>query len=181
MLFRSGYTVEQTAGVYAVLSPQKDWFMNVSLGDRVISIMKERQNESISPAMRDWVNSYIMASSTKETRRKRSEFAEKFFDIGNKKLKDMSDSEAALFVRVFDETYNPREYRIITPEGGFLGFVTNNQNDDVDEDADDVNEGHIAWGSYGTIEKAVFILRNGNERNISDQLGEEHKIGRAHV
>ena len=34
----------QPAGVLAALSPQKDWYMNVSLGRRVMDIMKNKQD-----------------------------------------------------------------------------------------------------------------------------------------
>jgi hypothetical protein len=171
-----GYTPEQTAGVYAVLSPQKDWFMNVSLGDRVIAIFKERQNEMVSLPMKAWVDSYVKGSKTKADRIKRQEYAAKVRMLGSKRLKDMSDKEAALFIRTFDETYNPRQYKIITPEGGFLGFVTNNERDESDTESDIVEEGHVAWGSLNTIQKSVSILRDGSKSNISDQLGKMHKV-----
>ena len=171
-----GYTTQQTAGVYAVLSPQKDWFMNVSLGERVIDIFKERQNESATLAMKAWVESYVKASKTKAERQKRIEFSQKFYRLRNNQLKNMSNKEAAVFVRVFDETYNPRQYRIITPEGGFLGFVENNETDESDTESDAVKDGHVAWGSLVTIEKAISVLRDGSKENISEQLGDMHKV-----
>ena len=37
-------TVEQSAAVLAVFSPQKDWFMNVSLANRMMDVWKNKQN-----------------------------------------------------------------------------------------------------------------------------------------
>ena len=42
---------EVVAGVFAVLSPQKDWFMNVSLGERVLEVMTTKQDAPWTPEM----------------------------------------------------------------------------------------------------------------------------------
>ena len=39
-----GVDEASAAGVLAALSPQKDWYMNVSLGRRVMDIMKNKQD-----------------------------------------------------------------------------------------------------------------------------------------
>ena len=179
MASKFGYTESQIAGVYAVLSPQKDWFMNVSLGDRIISIFHGHQNDPWTSAMSNWVRSYVNAAATVDDKNKRREFAEKALKLQGRRLKDLTNKEAALYIRVFDETYYPRTYRVVTPEGGFLGYVEvgDDKIDDDDVDREDhVKRGHVAWGGYNTIEKAVSILRDGSFKNISDSLGDEHKV-----
>jgi hypothetical protein len=83
----------------------------------------------------------------------------------------MSLSDKARFVRIFDETYHERSYRTITPEGGFSDYVTKFE----DEDGN-AAETMVTWGSFATIEKALSILENGSFKNISEKLGNEHKV-----
>jgi hypothetical protein len=49
------YSTDQVAGVMAVLSPQMDWFRNLSLGKRVIDIYKNNQESLFDSKMKDWV------------------------------------------------------------------------------------------------------------------------------
>lgn len=176
---RHGYDIRQVAGVMAVLSPQKDWFMNATLGERVIRIMRDHGGEAWSPAMTAWVNSYANAAKTVDERGKRSSLLETALRLEGQTLDSMGDADAARFVRVFDETYFPRTYRVLTPEGGFGDYVTNAP-EEVDADADEAPAGSVAWGTYPSIEKAVAILRDNNPRSqlrtISGALGREHKV-----
>jgi Inorganic Pyrophosphatase/Mannosyl-glycoprotein endo-beta-N-acetylglucosaminidase/ADP-Ribosyltransferase in polyvalent proteins len=172
----------QAAGVLAVLSPQKDWFMNVSLGERLIKIHEEHGNEPWSQAMTNWVRSYVAAAKDVGTKGKRQSLLDDAMRLEGKTLAEMNDRDAARFIRVFDETYHPRSYRVVTPEGGFGDYVTKGEDevDPSDEDADLSKPGMVAWGSYPTIEKGVSILRNGDRdnlfRNLSEALGDEHKV-----
>jgi hypothetical protein len=169
------YNVRQVAGVLAVLSPQKDWFMNTSLGERVINIYSLRQNETWSPAMTAWVNSYVGASRDPETRVKREAVQTATKGLEGQKLSQMNLENAAYFIRIFDETYNSRKYRVITPEGKFGDYVTVNEEVGAEED-ETGGQGDVAWGTYDSIKKAISILRNGSHENISEQLGDEHKV-----
>ena len=54
-----GATLEQASAVLAVFSPQKDWFMNVSLAERMMAIWKNDQETAWSRAMSE---QYIMRS-----------------------------------------------------------------------------------------------------------------------
>ena len=176
---RYNLDIRQVSGVFAVLSPQKDWFMNTSLGERVVTIFKKHGKEAWSPAMTDWVRSYVAASKTTKERAQRRVLLEVVRRAEGKTMEELDIKDAAKFVRVFDETYYPRRYRVVTPEGGFGEFVTTGSSES-DADADDVPAGSIAWGGYGTIEKAVAILRDNNPksmfRTISGALGGEHKV-----
>jgi hypothetical protein len=56
---RFGATLEQSSAVLAVFSPQKDWFMNVSLAERMMGIWKNDQDTVWSKAMTE---QFIMRS-----------------------------------------------------------------------------------------------------------------------
>lgn len=156
----------QSSGVLAVLSPQMDWFKNVSLGERVINIWRNRQNEPWSQAMTDWVQSWVNASTDVDTKASRQAILDEVRPLQGMRLAEMDERQAALFIRAFDETYNERQYRLVTPEGGFGDYVTNNDDGDAS----------VTWGGFSTIEKAVSILNDGSFKNVDQQLGDEHKV-----
>jgi len=161
-----GIDLRQASGVLAALSPQMDWFKNVSLGERVITAWKNRQTETWTPAMTAWVKSWVNASKTVEDKIARGRLLEQAAGLEGKQLSELDDSDAARFIRVFDETYHERSYRLVTPEGGFGDYVTTSDDGDAS----------VTWGGFDTIEKAVSILRDGSFRNIDSQLGREHKV-----
>jgi len=166
-----GITDRQAAGVLAVFSPQMDWFKNVSLAERAIAITKNRREESWSPEMTAWTASYVEAAATLKEREDRLRLLDDAKRLEGKAFKYMSLSDKARFVRIFDETYHERSYRTITPEGGFSDYVTKFE----DEDGN-AAETMVTWGSFATIEKALSILENGSFKNISEKLGNEHKV-----
>lgn len=51
MAARHGISPMQAAALYAVLSPQKDWFENVSLGNRIADIASTQRNRTMSLSM----------------------------------------------------------------------------------------------------------------------------------
>lgn len=161
-----GVTARQSSGVLAVLSPQMDWFKNVSLGERVIAIYKQRQNEAWSPAMTAWFQSWVNASKDVDTKAKRQAYLDQVRPLEGMKLSQLNDRQAAYFVRAFDEAYYERQYRLVTPEGGFGDYVTNSDDGDAS----------VTWGGFDSIEKAVSILNDPSFRNIDEQLGDEHKV-----
>jgi len=153
-----GTNTRQNAGVLAVLSPQKDWFMNVSLADRVIDINTNKSKEVFSPEMFNWLKSdpkrAILAKAAKK-------------NLLGKRYDQISDTfDKAVFLRAWDEVNNSRSFDVYSPNGQTLGKKLN----------DDGSEGKVAWGSFPQIEKGISILGNGTRENIHNQLGEEHKV-----
>ncbi len=161
-------TDRQAGGILAVFSPQKDWFSNVSLAERALTILTNHQNEAWSDGMTQWANSWLNSSSTTAEKKSRQAHISKMEAIASsgKTLSEMSPTESAYFVRCFDEAYFPRGYRLVTPEGGFDAFVAN----------DDGSMADVNWGGFDTIEKAVSIFRDGSFLNLDKQLGSEHKV-----
>jgi hypothetical protein len=192
---------EQAAGILAVFSPQKDWFMNVAQGYQCADVYKNEQNTVITPklakkeieeiinAAQAPVKQKIKAPKGKtQTERqktirknknkaldqaakdKRRKVLEQLYD---KKLSDLSDGTKegdvleAWGIRVLAQIKFGRRYKNIAPEGDLLGNARNKKGD---------KELTNTWGSTGEIRKAVSIMKDGNLKNISDKLGDEHKV-----
>ena len=161
-------SMEQVAGIMAAMSPQKDWFQNVSMAERALDILTKQGNMAWDDNMLKYARSYVEEATDRKEREKRQDAFEKIKAVADKntKLQDMDIKEAAAFIRAYDEAYHSRNYRIVTPEGGFGDLVRNM----------DGKASTMMWSTYGPIEKTVSIFRDGSRQNISQQLGFEHKI-----
>jgi hypothetical protein len=161
-------SLRQVAGIMAAMSPQKDWFQNVSMAERAIDILTNEGDSVWTPEMLQYADSYVKETDDRKEREKRQEHRDKIQKIADRgvSLKDMNAKDAAAFIRAFDEAFNSRQYRIVTPEGGFGDLVRNN----------DGTPSTMMWSTYGPIEKTVNIFRDGSRTNVSQQLGFEHKI-----
>jgi hypothetical protein len=160
-----GYTTEQVSGVMAVLSPQMDWFRNLSLGERVINIYKNNQDSLFDEKMIKFVNT----KTTGTGKKKKPLFKNKeeiISRVKNKKLSKLNPKDQSYFIRVYDEVYNSRDYNNITPNGEINGLVRTKSG----------NPGKVGWGDFSTIEKAISILNDGSVKNISTNLGNQHKV-----
>jgi len=152
-----GIEPSQAAGILASLSPQKDWFMNVSLADRVAQIMAERQTFRWSGQMAETADRIFGKPVYKVA----------IDSIKGKSLGELElDYERAMWLRVYDEAHNPRSFMIVSPEGDLVAEAR-------------TIKGELAkpaWGGNGTIAKAVSIFRDGSFANINEQLGRKHKV-----
>jgi glutamyl/glutaminyl-tRNA synthetase len=145
-------SLRQVAGIMAAMSPQKDWFQNVSMAERAIDILTKQGNTAWSPDMIEYAESYVNESTDRREKEKREEAFEKIKKVAAKgtKLKDMDPKSAAAFIRAYDEAFNSRQYKIVTPEGGFGDLVTNN----------DGTPSTLMWSNYDPIEKTVKMFRD---------------------
>lgn len=161
-------SMEQVAAIMAAMSPQKDWFQNVSMAERAIDILTNQKDTKWDSNMLAYARSYIFEATDAVDREKRQDAYDRAVEVmeAGTTLSQMSEEDAAAFVRAYDEAFNSRQYRIVTPEGGFSGLVRKNNGE----------PSTMMWSTYGPIEKAVSIFRNGSRENISEQLGDEHKI-----
>lgn len=156
---RVGVPRQSMSANLAALSPQKDWFQNASLGERVADIVASQYDAPPTGEMM----AYIFTNPKINTPRYTDELA----NMQGKAFRDMSDLQKAVYVRAFDEVYNPRNYRSVTPEG-FLGDYVMTATG---------NPAKIAWGSFNEIGKAVRALESGGDMSIiSPLLGERHKV-----
>lgn len=152
-----GVKPEAAAGAYAALSPQKDWFMNVYLGDQTGRILD--RNPKITQDMLN-VAEGIKPFSTDEAR-------DQLAQMKGRRLLNLTPEQQAIGVRLWDETYNPRQYQKITPEGDYGDFVTTKAGE----------LGKPAWNTQNAIEKAVQAFQSGGDTSvISPLMGNKHKV-----
>jgi hypothetical protein len=145
------------SGVLAVLSPQKDWFMNVSLGERVLDTMTNKQSFKWDSSMDDMAK-IIWA---------KPQYAPMVDAIRGKTLAELDDPGLkAMWLRTYDQAYNPREHQIVNPEGTFAGVRLTDKGAPY----------KTGWGSLNEIGKAVNIFENPTLENISNNLGQQHKV-----
>lgn len=150
--------IEPTAGVYAALSPQKDWFQNVSLGDRVLDIYKNPASQSWTPEMTQYASRFNVNDPVAKSA---------LPNVVGRDFTELNDPvEKALWIRMRDEAMNPSTYRVVSPEGDMMGLATNMKGDPM-------NRG---WGSTNEIAKAVSMLDTPTRDNVSSLLGNAHKV-----
>lgn len=210
---RYGITPQAAAGVIAVLSPQKDWFKNVTMAERILDIVFgyayktwDDKMDKVADGYSMWVKELqdepedekkarIARNKKKKKGEKKEEPIERYklvekkvnpivarTEEGNSKneealkrargktLKELINAgdydAAAIWVRCFDQAYNSKSYRVVSPEGATGDFVKTKSGDDA----------KVAWGDFGAIAKAVSIAANPSQFNVSYQLGNEHKV-----
>lgn len=144
------------AGALAALSPQKDWFQNVSLAERVLDTLNERADAGMDDAMRETADRIFPVEKYAAVREA----------LEGKTLREMSDGLAAAFVRIYDETYNEPAFKVLTPEGEFGDWVLTKKGE----------RRRVAWGSLNEIGKAVSVARDPSRENINSRMGGKHKV-----
>ena len=142
------------AGVLAALSPQKDWFQNVSLAERVLDIMTSRRDVAWDAAMTEqWRSRPALAKSPEMLPLVEGRTLQQVLDTGDLVA-------AALWVRVYDETFNDPIHAIVSPEGGIMQSSGKK----------------VGWGSLAEITKAVSVIVDPSLDNVSRQMGGNHKV-----
>jgi hypothetical protein len=87
--------------------------------------------------------------------------------IRGKSLAELPDTGLkAMWLRTYDQAYNPREHQIVNPEGTFAGVRLTDKGVPY----------KTGWGSLNEIGKAVSIYENPTLANISNNLGQQHKV-----
>jgi hypothetical protein len=146
------------AGVMAALSPQNDWFMNVSLAERTLEVLANKQGFAINGAMLARMEEIFPGEKYAALREA----------MTGKTLGELKDpTEKAFFVRLYDETFADRTHRIITPEGNRGDVVL----------TDKGLPSGTSWGSLVEISKAVRAFESGGDRVLMTEiLGKKHKV-----
>ena len=171
---RYGLSTMQTAAVIAVLSPQKNWFVNMTMAERILDIHAVRSEMPTTDEMLVKSSDVYTTGATKGKIRIPNPNPKKMPDglkthgevveaIRGKTLNQLVEEDpllAAYWVRLYDYTYNENTLRMLSPEGGAAGTWTTT----------------IQWGSYDTIAKVLSVLKDGSKENVSKQLGAAHKV-----
>lgn len=148
------------SGVLAALSPQMDWFKNVSLAERVANAAIRNRNAPWTEEMSLVAKKYPKFTSPKNK--------PVWDSIKGKTYADLETLEQkAMWIRAFDEANSPKKYRSVTPEGDLGDFVKTKSGEDKS----------VSWGGFDTIKKAVIALEsNGDFKTLSDAMGTRHKV-----
>ena len=159
------YRPEVVAAVIANQSPQKDWFMNVSLAERVLDISRNHADKQFTPEM--------MKTALRIYDKPIYKPALDFISNPNRNSTSLDNLEhslhKAMWIRIFDETYNDRGHRIITPEGEYLDYARKQ----------DGSPKATGWGSNREIAssiEAMDALADQLLQQISISLGDRHKV-----
>ena len=157
---RFGVPHHVAAAVIASQSPQRDWYQNVSVAERIMKIHKEHQNTGWSPEM--------TAISSKVFKPEDSTHQNILREVQGKSLGELKDPiHKAAWIRTFDEAHHPRHHRIITPEGEFAEHSLK----------EDGERSGTSWADFKTIAKGVRAFESqGNMKKISGSLGGQHKV-----
>ena len=168
---RFGVQDTKAAGVLAALSPQKNWFENVALAERLIKHHTELgPNAPWSQAMDDITITVPPARKKQGTTSfqdppKNAKILE---SVKGKTWGELETPEQkGMWLRAYDEAHFGRQFREVSPEGDILGYST-------------TNDGTPALAShqgFSTLAKVVRILEgDGTLNSISPELGKEHKV-----
>lgn len=161
------------AGVLAAMSPQKDWYQNVSLAHRVIHTMKGMGEDfyhkfAFSPEMEKTLKDTASLNKPEYGGIHDMVRGKSLGDLDRANIPDDEKAIAkAMWIRLHDQTYNPKEYKIVNPEGTLGDFVKTKSG---------ANAG-AGWGSLTEIAKAVQALDTSHDpEKLSELMGEKHKV-----
>ena len=147
-------TLEQSAAIIATQSPQMPWFQNLHLAHAIMDIMKTQADTPFSQEMLD-----LYIKNTKGYKDQKAYIPEVKKLVG-KKLSELSEYDASIFVRSYYELNMDKRSPIRIPSGTIVGY-----------------ENKIAsFSGYDTIAKGVSLFRDGSQENISKRLGDANKV-----
>ena len=193
---RYGISEMQGAALIAVLSPQNGWFPNVTQAERIadmifgmrdyrwdeamtseaeklIAMTKKNAEKSIAKKtlLLESDDEKVIRKATREIEKAKTDFIyyentmrAAFGHTLGELLK--TPDIAARYIRIYDQVHNDRSYRIISPEGGVLEYVTTDKGENAT----------AAWKGFDTIAKGVSILMDGRTENVYYQIGQQHKV-----
>jgi len=168
-----GISESSAAGALAALSPQKDWFQNVSLADRVLDTIKGRGDNFyhgyvMTPKMEKF---FLNTPSLNKDKYQPMFSLIKGKSLGDIHKMDLPDDEKAIlkamWTRLHDQTERAPHYQLVHPEGTLGEFATNANG----------SRSKAGWGSLPEIAKAIRAIESGGGReNLNGLMGEKHKV-----
>lgn len=144
------------AGVLAALSPQKDWYQNVSLAERVLDIYTNFSKGNRRAFLPDAPMRKTAARIYGDPK-----YADDVRAVLGGTFEDQKTPiRKAMWLRIYDEAHHDRAYRVVSSEGEFIGDP----------------KGQVAWGSNVEIAKAITVLENQTRDVVSESMGDKHKV-----
>lgn len=169
MAAQYGKRIENAAGVYASLSPSKDWYQNVEIGDRLMKIMGTKQN---APWSEDMAEKARWLTRVEKGKQKNPGMKKRLANVSGKRLADLTDpKDKADWVRIYDEAYHNLVYPRFTPEGEAMGLATRK----------DGKPQTLVWQSNDNMASAIRAFEAEGDvgdmmRVISPEMGTAHKV-----
>lgn len=161
---RFGASIQKVVSAIAMTSPQKDWFQNVSIAERILEALTNNADVPFDAKMRAAAMSRAWGKGKAKILRK----------IEGKTLRDLYDEnddasliDMAVWIRAWDEANNPQMARVITPEGAFKN--------DWDRGKTGKPVG-FRWQSFPTIARTIKALATDDRAAISEIIGSNHKV-----
>jgi len=187
--------VQSAAAALAALSPQKDWFQNVSLAHRVLHTLKGQGDNftngfTFSPEMEKKLGEITALNKPEYAPLHQHVFGKSYSDLDHLVDKDGKPLEAdekamakAMWLRLHAEAHNSRAYNIVSPEGE-IGDVARNapkaltQKQIRNGEQQGLGEpAKVGWGSLNEIAKAIQAIESGGDHaKINELMGEQHKV-----
>jgi hypothetical protein len=156
---KHGVSVNEAGGVIASLSPQKDWYQNSSLADRVLGVMTLTKKGNYTRPDQDHARKLREIFS-------KPQYASDVKAVIEKPFAALSPEQKAMFVRSYDQAFNERGYYIISPSGDPVRKATTKAGTDAT----------TSWGSNVEIAKAISVFEDPSIENISRMMGGQHKV-----
>ncbi len=168
-------TVEQAAGVIAALSPQKEWFSNVAMAERILDMWTHAGDQPFDAKMMQ-----VAASIPAIRGKTQGNFTwDDVVRIEGKTLHEIEDPVLqAIWLRVYSQAHHNPQHRIVTPEGDPGDYVYNMP--EIDKKTGEMiamsKPGALSWSDAGSTASAVRVLRDGSMGSISRAMGGAHKV-----
>lgn len=160
------------AAVNARLSPQKDWYMNVTLTKKLLDTV--RADPVWSKADKEFTKTVISNAETmrqeaqeegategETEQNKRAKNEKRLAEIDKiplgKRLSELSEKDASYLIRSHNELHGDKVIR--------------------DHNFERVKgAGKLTWQTYKALEDALHILRNPSLQTVDETLGSNHKV-----
>jgi hypothetical protein len=162
---RYGFSKSQVAAVIANNSPQKNWFENVSRAERILDAVVNKSDIPFDDEMVKWAKSKMTKDKKGNIKR---QFSDELIDsMEGRTLNELSNQDAkAAWIITYDALNNPKQFRVITPDGRVGDWAKNL----------DGSPQKFAGFDSGVIKKSLQALEDGSVQSISESLGEAHKV-----
>lgn len=151
---------EKAVGVIATLSPQSEWYNNVTLAERVMDVYEHQQAHDWDSKMSNWASGG-QAGLFDDADKGGKVPVDVLSRIEGKPLGALtSPVDKAWWIRAYSEAHHPKEYRALTPDGEVIRGKA----------------GEVRWQTSSNVAKAVEILEARSVEDISPYLGKSHKV-----
>jgi len=160
-----GVSAEQAAGVFATLSPGKDWFQNVQMGHNLMDVWQNHMDRPIRKADAKADKSFALYESVPEE----LAYAEgkTLRDLMTEATKDKTvKSDFYWAFRFLTGEVHGLNYRTIYPEGRVGGLAQTKAGKDAG----------MGWQASSGVWNAFSVLQDGALENISASISNDHKV-----